>query len=1609
MKRLIGLFCLLAVSSLDTLAQAPGPDLQQGMTPYAAFQNGEIDSINFGSGNAEIHIPLVSFPQRGGKLRLAFNFYDTNKNWYIYTNGSQSTWTFVGTTLPGGAYVSPDQRILTKTSLVKWQDGDGLNWTIKVTNGITADGASHEILYPDQRSAHGLNVGHSSDATGIYYTNPDFFDNAGNEYTASTTMSAPGNVIDSNGNEITYGSSGWTDTLGRVIPGYPTSGTMITAPGVSSSTTNCPSGTVSALQWNVPAYNGVTAPYKFCYSDFSYHTAFNYPGVNEASGTALMISAIVLPNLTKWVFNYDTYLGISSVTFPTGGTVTYSWTTSPFTGKSRVIASRTTNANDGTGAHTWNYQWAGNNLASTLTLTDPLLNDTVYTSANSYVTEAQYYAGSHSSGTLLKTVTTQYSPMVVDPLYNTYGIGDGSSRVNVVPLSQTTTWPNGQTMQTTTSYDPGFQYGVYDFSGTLTNYNAYYGLPVTEATSDYGQGSPGGTLSQKNTVYYWQNYSSYLTANLLTLPQTIKLEDAGGNPCAETDYTYDNASYLTSSGISTQHTTPPASIRGNVSSVTSQLSSASSPCQANPSWTPITFYTNAYDTGKVYKSIDPLGHTITYGYSTSFAGAYATTITNALSQNRTNNYDFNTGALTSTTDLNLLQTTYAYDNMSRLTQVNLADGGQSTITRQETSTPYTATLTKKINSSQSVVTMNVVDGLGRIYRNELTSDPQGTIYKDMAYDALGRVASVSNPYRLGTDITTSTGTTTYGYDALNRNTSETYADGSVLTTAYCGPSTLVTDPVGKWRRSLIDGLNRLIEVDEPNATGASVASTGCRGTGEPIWVTSYSFDNLENMTKIIQNGTHQRTFTYDSLSRLITSANPEVGTITYSYNNDSVLVSKTDARGITANYNPSGSPIDALHRVTEITYSNSDPTITYAYDQSTCLGLSVCQNIGHITSMTDAAGSEAWAYEVDHTNLRSIHVDKRTTSTITKTSTYYFDLAGNINQAVYPTGRTVNYTYDAADRPSIASDASNGITYATGFKTSPGGTCLANITCYTPQGSIYGVSIGQTSSFTGLNITDSYNSRLEPLEFKASSTAGSAIDITYSFADPSTHKNAGHVYSITNNLNSSRTQTFAYDQVNRIVSAGTSATTGTLCWGYLYTYDAWGNLTSQAGWTPTYSACSEGVMNPVTADGNNHISAFGYDAAGNATNDGLYSYSWNGESQLKSAAGVAYIYDGNGRRVSKVGSKLYWYGAGGEILAETDPSGNTLNEYVYFGGKRIALLPASSTAQFYVEDSLGSSRIVTTNTGAVCYDADFTPYGAERAVTSSCTQNNYKFEGKERDTETGNDEFGARYYTNRFGRWLSADWSNVPLPVPYANLINPQTLNLYAMTSDDPESFADLDGHNLIGVIPTSSTMVSINGTEERLNILGGPSPTEPGRDLAKDASEDSTAPQAGAAQADATQANTTQTNATPTASAQSQNAGTPAPTNPDGTPKPPPTPPPPGADGKPNEWVRTPGTNGKPDSWDPKNPVPSPKGGQPRARWDEKNGHWDIDDGRGNRTRRLPDGTKVDHNNKPIAKHIVLGVTVGVTAYVTYRVIRMLPSLLPPLWETIPLNAAIP
>jgi RHS repeat-associated protein len=104
---------------------------------------------------------------------------------------------------------------------------------------------------------------------------------------------------------------------------------------------------------------------------------------------------------------------------------------------------------------------------------------------------------------------------------------------------------------------------------------------------------------------------------------------------------------------------------------------------------------------------------------------------------------------------------------------------------------------------------------------------------------------------------------------------------------------------------------------------------------------------------------------------------------------------------------------------------------------------------------------------------------------------------------------------------------------------------------------------------------------------------------------------------------------------------------------------------------------------------------------------------------------------------------------------------------------------------------------------------DYYPFGRE--VGASTDGETHKFTGKERDVETGLHYFGARYYHETHGRFMSPDEftggpvdafsSNDPLPdspLPYADITNPQSLNKYTYTYNNPLRYTDPNGHDII-------------------------------------------------------------------------------------------------------------------------------------------------------------------------------------------------------------------
>jgi RHS repeat-associated protein len=96
--------------------------------------------------------------------------------------------------------------------------------------------------------------------------------------------------------------------------------------------------------------------------------------------------------------------------------------------------------------------------------------------------------------------------------------------------------------------------------------------------------------------------------------------------------------------------------------------------------------------------------------------------------------------------------------------------------------------------------------------------------------------------------------------------------------------------------------------------------------------------------------------------------------------------------------------------------------------------------------------------------------------------------------------------------------------------------------------------------------------------------------------------------------------------------------------------------------------------------------------------------------------------------------------------------------------------------------------VITQANGAPCYDADFYPFGGETTYTNTCPQN-YKFTGKERDSESGLDNFIARYNSSSLGRFMSPDPDN-------AGAIDddPQTWNAYSYVRNNPLRYTDRDG-----------------------------------------------------------------------------------------------------------------------------------------------------------------------------------------------------------------------
>ena len=145
----------------------------------------------------------------------------------------------------------------------------------------------------------------------------------------------------------------------------------------------------------------------------------------------------------------------------------------------------------------------------------------------------------------------------------------------------------------------------------------------------------------------------------------------------------------------------------------------------------------------------------------------------------------------------------------------------------------------------------------------------------------------------------------------------------------------------------------------------------------------------------------------------------------------------------------------------------------------------------------------------------------------------------------------------------------------------------------------------------------------------------------------------------------------------------------------------------------------------------------------------------------------------------------------GKILAEYSGVTGSSREFtfIYAGDQRIAMIDHDGKLHFYLNDHLGSARLVIDTSGTVKDKYDYYAFGEALDQTISTGQS-YRYTGKpfDNDHSLNLHYYGARYYDGTTGRFISVD----PLASKYPS-VSP-----YVYTLNNPLRFIDENGDSAV-------------------------------------------------------------------------------------------------------------------------------------------------------------------------------------------------------------------
>jgi RHS repeat-associated protein len=553
--------------------------------------------------------------------------------------------------------------------------------------------------------------------------------------------------------------------------------------------------------------------------------------------------------------------------------------------------------------------------------------------------------------------------------------------------------------------------------------------------------------------------------------------------------------------------------------------------------------------------------------------------------------------------------------------------------------------------------------------------------------------------------------------------------------------------------------------------------------------TVYGYDLQGNLVRVMDELDNLTEMSYDAFGRKTGMTDPDMGAWSYTYNAAGSLVSQKDARGNQLcfgydkldrllNRTQDSTPADACPASPPT--SGSNHLATYTYDPSNGKG-----QIGTVSwGPTPTQNKDTFTYDtLGRLTKQTRLIDNRSYAMETTS----FDPLQRPLTIKYPTNEIVTLTYDHEGEQTLKAGADTlvgNVTYNGRGQLvlfDRGGSAPDSTFLYHPQNDAAGGGLGDS------------NFRLKTIQHGATGTGNAFPDFTYEYDKVS---NISKLTTLS--TAGTDTQTFTYDDLNRLLTAG--ATGGVANYSQTYAYSKIGNITSFAGNSYAYSG---GKPHAVTHIGG--VQKFWYDANGNMITriEGTTTYSqvFDVENRLTSVtpsggSATTFAYDASGIRTKTVqpgGITTYFPFPGYE---ETVNGANTIKRSTYsFAGQTVAMRvtgdPVSgNNGLFYVlSDHLGSTSILSNSSGGVVSGSTtrYLPFGGYR-TTPSQTITDRDFTGQKENADYGLLFYNARFYIPYLNRFASAD-------TVVSNPNNPQSFNRYSYVLGNPLRFTDPTGH----------------------------------------------------------------------------------------------------------------------------------------------------------------------------------------------------------------------